>query len=332
MGPSNRAGTTEPPIPLTYLAGISYCGSTLLSLVLNTHPRILSIGELGPRFIENRERYLCSCGESTSDCGFYVAVKHRMAERGVDFDEVNMFLRHNYSDRPWVNRVLTGSLRIPALDRMRDAVRDRLPGVRQRLAEVRQRNDAFIRSALETAGKRMFLDATKEPRRIPFLQELTSDLRVVHLVRDPRGYLYSARKRSTGDAEAAARHWVDGHGAVEQIVGRLPTDRRIRVRYEDICADPQVRLTALTGFMGLEPFSMMPDFNDYPHHIIGNSMRQSKDRRAQIRLDDSWRKVISAEDQRTVWNVAGEMAERFGYRFEPAQVQPEPQPAVAPAD
>jgi hypothetical protein len=313
MTPSQAARPDEEPIRLTYLAGISYCGSTLLSLVLNTHPEILSIGEMGPRFIPNRREYLCSCGRTTSDCEFYGEVKRRMARRGVPFDEINMFLRHSFSDGKTMNRLLAGSLRVPALTRMRDAIRDRLPSVRRRIGLLGARNEAFMRSGLQAAGKRVFLDATKDSSRIPFLQGLDVDLRVIHLVRDPRGYLYSARKRRNPSPAEAGEFWVRGHRAVEARLARVPRDRWIRLRYEEIARDPEHKLSELTRFMGAGDFTMMADFNDYPHHIVGNSMRQSSERRAQIRLDEKWRREIPESELAEVWSVAGPLAREYGY-------------------
>ena len=36
------------PVDVICLAGASYCGSTLVSFLLNAHPQIHSVGEMGP--------------------------------------------------------------------------------------------------------------------------------------------------------------------------------------------------------------------------------------------------------------------------------------------
>ena len=34
-----------PPVHVAYLTGVAFCGSTLMSIVLNTHPDVLSMGD-----------------------------------------------------------------------------------------------------------------------------------------------------------------------------------------------------------------------------------------------------------------------------------------------
>lgn len=301
------------PIELTYFAGMSYCGSTLLSLVLNTHPRILSIGEMGPRVIANRHNYLCSCGSETTECSFFLDVKRRMAEIGAEFDEINMNLRHGFSSHPLTQRALAGRLPIAGLERVRDALRDQLPPVRRRIDALARYNEAFIRCALQSTGKDIFLDATKSPVRVPFLQQLDANLKVVHLVRDPRGYTYSAMKHGAPDAAMAAHQWIRSHGSVERVLDRVPAENYVRVRYEDVCGDPERGLSKLTKFMGAGEFHLPDNYNDYPHHLIGNQMRDSETRRTRIRLDQKWKIALSEEDRKRVWAIAGKQAGRYGY-------------------
>jgi hypothetical protein len=50
---------SAPPLGVLYLAGVSYCGSTLMSSLLNAHPQIFSIGEMGPFAPFESEEYRC---------------------------------------------------------------------------------------------------------------------------------------------------------------------------------------------------------------------------------------------------------------------------------
>ena len=65
-------------INVVYLAGVSYCGSTLLSFILNTHPQIFSIGEMGPYAPFENGGYRCSCGSNIQECPFVIKVKDNM--------------------------------------------------------------------------------------------------------------------------------------------------------------------------------------------------------------------------------------------------------------
>lgn len=300
----------QPPVSVTYITGISYCGSTLLAVVLNAHPGVVSIGEMGPSRASATPDYTCSCGERVAECPFFTEVARRMREQGVDFDPGDMRLRHN-DNGDIFTRLLRRSTGVAALDRLRDA----LPPVRARLDDYARRNEAFIRAALDTSGAQVFLDATKHADRIPLLQRMNVDLRVIHLVRDPRGYLHSARKHDNTDAESAARDFIRGHSQIERHLARVPRDHRMRINYETICADPGHWLAQLTLFMGLDAMDVPGDFRAHDYHVIGNRMRNRGDERTTITLDEKWRTTLSEDDIATVARIAGPLARRYGYEI-----------------
>lgn len=309
----NRSG--EKPIDVVYIAGASFCGSTLLSFVLNTHPQILSIGEMGPTEKSESEDYLCSCGTRLVECPFFVKVRDRMARRGVPLDLLHWDLRHRYSDSRFWNRVACVAPCSPAFLAVRDAVRDRVPRWRERIDDFRRRNKAFMSAALEAAGKSVFLDATKYPTRIPLLERMNVSLKVIHLVRDPRGYCYSVRKHRPQSTEAPARDWVRVNRLAEYHLRRLPPNRWRRVSYESICADPQGSLQKLTDFMGVEPLVVPDDFRKCPNHVIGNAMRLPSDGRVTIQLDEKWRRTLPQEDLQATARIAGALGRQYGFEI-----------------
>jgi hypothetical protein len=224
-----------------------------------------------------------------------------------------MDLRHRYGDTRLLNAILSGSLRLELLTRIRDSIRDRLPRVKARTEDYRRRNTGFMRAALEVARKSVFFDATKIPARILFLLGAKLDLRVVHIVRDPRAYCYSARRHRGKSATVAGREWVEDHATIEQHLRRVPRDRWIRIRYEDVCRDPELYLSKLTEFAGAGRFVVPDDISDSEHHIIGNAMRKSPDRRRRIRLDESWKRALSNSEIDIVTAIAADLAGRYGY-------------------
>jgi hypothetical protein len=121
----------KPPIPVTYIAGVSFCGSTLLAIVLNTHPEIVSVGEMGPSKRFGDSDYECSCGVRIVECPFYAAVQARMQELGVAFDPGDMRLRHNYSVGQHLERLSYRTIGVPApstcLARARSSTRPSTP-------------------------------------------------------------------------------------------------------------------------------------------------------------------------------------------------------------
>lgn len=67
-------------IRYAYVASTSRSGSTLLSMLMNAHPDVASIGELGPaygQYAENirKEGYPCSCGREIKQCSFWEKIE-----------------------------------------------------------------------------------------------------------------------------------------------------------------------------------------------------------------------------------------------------------------
>jgi hypothetical protein len=238
-----------------------------------------------------------------------------MSRRGVRHDPQHWDLRQRYSESPFWHRLTLATPNWPLFLTVRDALRDLVPRWRTRNENYRLRNEAFIGAALEAAGKSVFLDATKHPARIPLLAGLAGDLKVLHLVRDPRGYCYSARKHRPHSAEVPAEDWVRVNEVAEYYGRGLGPDRWRRVTYESICSKPQRTLRVLTDFIGVEPYELPENFRDYPNHVVGNAMRLPSDGRVTIQLDEKWRQSLSREDLQVTARVAGELARKYGYEI-----------------
>ena len=315
-GVSNDDRCGQGQIPLVYIAGTSYCGSTLLSFLLNMHPDLLCIGEMGPARQFEVEGYECSCGAVLAECPFFLQVRAHMDEQGVAFDMNRWELRHRYSANRTLERLVTGTLGSRVLRSIRNPLLALVPRYTARMRAFERRNVAFIRAALLVSGTSIFLDATKIPSRILFLAGIEEiDLRVIHLLRDPRGYCHSARKHSGRSVELASQEWASNQYHLEDARRKLPEVRWLRTRYEDLCTDPDKYLAELCDFMGVPHLPAPEEYRSTAHHIIGNKMRSSSDPRTSIHLDEKWRETLSESEQRIVARVARNQARRYGYEF-----------------
>ena len=83
-----------------YIVGTSHSGSTLLDLMLNAHPEIVSTGEVIrlKRAWINSKPAACTCGNPVAECTFWLRVDQRARElSGKSLTELNM-LDHSCSD------------------------------------------------------------------------------------------------------------------------------------------------------------------------------------------------------------------------------------------
>lgn len=310
-----RAGEAH-SVHVVYLAGTSCCGSTLISFLLNAHPQILSIGEISPIAEAERNGFKCSCDVELVKCPFVLAVKDLIEKKyDIPFDVAHWELRHRYSKSSFWNRLMIGELGHPLLNYSRDAVRTLIPSYRVRMNYCTRRNEAFIRAALEVSKKQVFFDATKIPMRIPFLQGIRGiNLKVLHVVRDPRGYVSSICKKEGKSARIASQEWVKVNKNVEHNLYWLETGQWMRLRFESLCINLEKSLTLLTEFIKVKDFaSKIDNYRAKPHHIIGNRMRLSSDGRKTVKLEEKWRLFLSKDDLEVVKSIAGSLARKYGY-------------------
>ena len=163
-------------------------------------------------------------------------------------------------------------------------------------------------------GTRFVVDSSKTTIRLKLLHLLRpADARVLYLIRDGRAVAASAMRRSGISAATAARVWKRENQNLALALRGIPTAQVHRVRYEDVCEDPQRELSRICAFLGLtfEP-SMLRLWERPVHNIPGNPMLFAKSRR-QVARDERWRRELSAADVATIEGIAGPMIREFGY-------------------
>jgi hypothetical protein len=306
-------GAASAPVFVSIEAS-SYSGATLLAFLLAAHPQISTVGEMNGLIpSEDPETYLCSCGERIKACPFWQAVARAMHMRGFEFDVAHFDTAFMLGGPRAIQYLRMGSFRNKTLDSLRDGIFQAWPAERRQLKALVARNVALVESVLEVTGKRIFVDTSKERLRLNALRRFsTLDIRAIHLVRDVRGVVASRLRRGVGiDAYQAARQWARLHRRLEVTLRVLPEERRLRIRYEDVCRDAQGTLEQLYRFCGVDPAARSANFWEAPHHIVGNPMRL--ERLSDIRLDERWRSLLTSEQISQIYRVAGPLSRQYGY-------------------
>jgi hypothetical protein len=306
------------PKRFLYVAGTSYTGSTLLSLLLNLHPQIVSVGEMtGPfRGVADRSEYPCSCGAKMSECPFWTAVGEEMERRGLQFDAEHWNLRFD-PDSILRRRVLTNSLKNNFADAVRDTAVQHAPVLGKQIREIVRRNEAVAASACTVADAPVFVDTSKSVDRARQLNRMSGlEPYVVHLVRDSLGFVASKKARAWMDPEGAKignamRYWNRRSAQAERLFAALEPERRLLVRYEDLCTDPERELGRICEMVGLAMLPGPYDFHAGDHHIIGNEMRLESS--SEIVLDERWTTILTEQEAETVRGSTSRYRRVFGY-------------------
>jgi len=300
------------PIRVAYLAGTSHCGSTLLALLMNSHPQVASVGEVSPSLAIQRRDELgfdCSCGQKVDACPFWQAVARKVNSQGVPFSTQNWTNDYQYKLGMLGKTVREYSFHPLLQHAQRLAIR--LPLYRRKIARTDRANRAFMRAILEQTGAGLFFDTTKLLLRLKHLLQVEGlDVRVVRMIRDVRAFAVSMRRKGY-TLQRAAEHWKQFHLSADRLFKSHPHLKVFELRYEDLCSEPDSSLDRLGRFLDVGPFSPSRFIDPGEHHVLGNSMRLRGP--LEVRLDEKWRTELHEDEQKAVVEVAGQTHRRLGY-------------------
>ena len=321
---------------LAYILAASHSGSTLLAMLLGSHPETCTVGELklSPRAIGDIDRYRCSCGEFIRKCPFWNDVNAGMAKRGFDFDIASAGTDYGGIETSYARRLLRPLHR----GRMMEAIRDMglclLPAWRKQYPQIQRRNAALVATVAEITGAKIIIDSSKTAVRLKYLlRNPELDVKVIRLIRDgravaltymdPAGFAdakdTSLRGGGSGGDRAtqrltmswAACQWRRSNEEAEHLLAGLDRSHWTEVRYEEYCSDLDTTLGRLFEFLGVDPQDCIPDFRSREHHVVGNGMRL--DTTSEVCLDERWRTRLFREHLRVFNLTGGELNERYGY-------------------
>lgn len=300
------------------MPGSPFTGSTLLGALLNEHPECASIGAAtGLIRTSELSSYHCSCGKQFQDCEFWnhIVARTRALGHPVNVFETNHWNTHlRLSPNRLINAALVRSLGWERLNEVRDALVGRMPGARTAISEMGWNTWSLARAVLESTGKTVFVDTARDHQRPKYLAtHPLLDLRVIHLVRDPRGNSASIMKHTGADVAGAARQWMRYNVEAARMRRYVSQESWISLHYEDLCADPGGVLDRISDFLQVDRAMMQNGSRDADRHIIGNKARLKG--RSEIREDLSWQTRLSGADLALIARIAGETSHSLGYAW-----------------
>jgi Sulfotransferase family len=317
------------PVRVLFIGGSGRTGSTLVERLLGALPGVCNVGEtalMWERGLVRGER--CGCGVALPECPFWTEVGW-VAFGGWGSFDVKEFLALKQSvDR---NRF------IPRLLADGDSAHRFTGGAtRRNAAEYAAVYARLYRAVQQVSGCSVTVDASKHASLAFCLRtEPGIDLRVLHLVRDPRAVAYSWTRRvrrpeAEGAADASPRYiptlsparsamrWNTQNLGFHLLAAR-GTPVRL-VRYEDFVAAPVAGMRELAEFASLEAdLSFMTDTGadlGLTHSAGGNPMRFSAGR-IEFRRDDAWRSRLRPDARVQVAVLTFPLLARYGYLRRP---------------
>jgi Sulfotransferase family len=251
----------------------------------------------------------CGCGQPFHECPFWTAIGDRAFGGWSQVDIDALMTLHDRVDR---------------LRHMPSVVAR--PG-----APVRRYADAYrsiYQAAHELTGAHLVVDSSKHPSLACCLRAHEQlDLRVLHVVRDPRAVAYSwsrtvERPEATGDEPLMSRYapsraaalWTVENAALTAL-GRLGVPL-LRIRYEQLVSDPRGTVRRVLGFAGMAGDFTLPITGHRAtlspsHTVSGNPMRLLNGP-LEIRLDDEWRTQFRTRDRWVVGAMTAPLRVAYG--------------------
>ena len=335
--------TMQPPsrdldagrVRVLYVAGTGRSGSTLVSNLLGSARGMVSLGEL--RYLWERgldERSVCGCGRPVPECPFWQDVLARAYPDQAP-------------DVAAVKRADAELLRLRSYRSLRRIARDGLHTNATATAYAAELTTVYRAISAATGGD-VIIDSSNLPGYGLLLSRIEGiEVSVLHLVRDPRGVAYSWSRtriredRGTGDARMGREGvikssvlWDIWNRATENIWGGDP-QRYVRVRYEDVVADPPVALDPVMRLYGMSGTSVPARHGEHVemavcHTVAGNPIRTIA---GQVRLaaDDEWRSALPVAKRAIVTAMTEPTLGRYGYPINAAPPASAAAATAAPA-
>lgn len=294
----------RPPCTVVYILGAGHCGSTLLSLLLNGHSRMLALSEVRKihKFIRDTER---PDGPNPLDDVLWQKVRHRyewMYE--TEFDELH--LEH------------------PSWKAFSGWSRERLQAWVDPYVQL-------LRTIVRESGCDILVDSSKSWQQLYLLQRSGRvRIKVVHALRDGRAVLHSYN-RKYHDFRVSFGQWVKPTAMAAVLRPLFASRDWHEVRYEALSTAPEETLTQLCQFLDTEFEPEMLRFRSHPWFGIGGN-RMAHDTSEEIRLDEKWRRDLSRRDRLLFGLLGGALNRYYGYRpFSLARAGREPAPDAQPS-
>jgi hypothetical protein len=309
-------GGVARPVKVLYVAGLGRSGSTILANALGQIEGFFSGGELNfiwkHTLIENR---LCGCGRPARECPFWGPVfESEFGGQSEALAREMMRLQYSGARTRHIPMMLTEGGRRK---------------IRARLGEFLDNTGRLYESIQSVAGSRVIVDTSKEPAYGYALGMVPGiDLRVLHLVRDPRAAAYSwaKKKRQPDSTEREFMHrktptqsavlWDAWNAAIEALWRRMPASY-LRLRYEDFIADPRRsfgEILNLTDEKDAElPLVGERDVKLGISHTVSGNPNRFDTGTVELRQDRAWQEQMKSRDRALVTALTLPLLARYHY-------------------
>jgi hypothetical protein len=286
-------------VRVAFIAGAGFSGSTLLEQSLSQIEGCVSIGGLHPLFEHYWPVMVCECGKRHRECEFW---------QGVLEDAYGASANEQGAKRERARVLGKGFVaHSPMSALMRSSPKFSLKAAFRELGTL---IEPIYRAVAARTGAQVVVDSSKAaPWGLSSLAAPGVDLRVVHLIKDPRAFAYSNGRPhaffyplgSTTVPRGPIRsfgNWGLANIEAEYLARQAP--HSMTVLYESLARRPEETLASIVDMLGIEGDVALPVRDheltvDRPGHAIGGNARRPRHGVTSIEFDERWRTDGSRE-------------------------------------
>ena len=271
---------------IIYIIGRGHSGTTVLDAILGNSDHIESVGEL----VSGLSRWpaeMCSCGKCVDSCQFWQSVTEYYSDHRKS-------RRYSYEFSEMCN-ILVSNAKITKLVKV-------LLNITKKQQSINDSEDLLFDSIYHGSNKQdvYILDSSKEMTRGLALLKRRLDVKLIHLIRDPRSIVSSYRYRLKKGMPfklfrkqyfpktyiypliylIIAFTWLIWNASIDLMAIFYPS-RILRIKYEDIISSTNTTIDNIAEFIDADLNKLKEDIknNEYfyvGHNVGGNEMRHLK--------------------------------------------------------
>ncbi len=229
------------------LLSSSYSGSTLLSMLVCSHPNVIGFGDTYNYQFVNLHETRCTCGASPSfTCPVRIEIENQMKQRGADFE----WLTSNPTpifDFSRTNKKAANLSRkagwVPLCRALPDTARLKL------FSRYYRENKIFMEAMASVGDYSHYFDGCKTLLRLELLRTIFPETKVVHLIKNPNAYLHSYLKRKKLGYRAIVNGWFRYNASAHGFRDLLGSERYLLVTFEELTKNPEESLQEIYRFI-----------------------------------------------------------------------------------
>ena len=312
-------------IRVVYIGGSARSGTGILGRVFSLIGGAAHGGELRRLWSRGiRPGKTCDCGRPHEEC----PVWSKLLEPGASYIEPSI------AERALVQEAAAPE--IHAWWRALKLLRRRSPpSPSSAEAQYVEMYSDLYRAFARASGASVILDNSKHPGDAALLVD-APDITAysVQIVRDPRGVLFSRRKRFSADDPGRSRpietarvavYWVVRQLTFDAIRRKYGNDRSLLVIYEELMIDPKPALRAACRMLGepvpdVELEAGVPFRVPEVHGPDGSTVQRFVSTEVVLREDDRWRSELNRFDRGLMTFLTFPLLRRYGYPIRTAGI------------